>query len=174
MIKKIFLIFIFLFSLNCSVMANVFDHPQNLSAISSQIPELRNTKCYFTQEKTMPNSNVKIKSSGVFIFDKDKGVIFNTTYPTTFTTSYTSSEYKQINDVFKALSNKSYSKIEKMFNFYFYRNNNEWQLGFKPKSGYPASKYLASIEISGDYSRTRMMMIIKNTNSMKTTIWFKK
>lgn len=174
MIKKILLLLIILFSLNCSAMANVFDHPTNISTISSQFPELKNTKCNFIQEKTMPNSSVKIKSSGTFIFDKNKGVIFNTTYPTTFTTSYTSSEYKQINDVFKAISNKSYSKIEKMFNFYFSKVNNEWQLGLKPKSGDPASKYLVSIEIRGDYSQTRMIMIIKSTNSMKTTIWFKK
>lgn len=173
-LRKILAIFIIILSLNCSANADVFEHPQTLSVISSQIPEFKNTKCRFTQEKIIPNSTVKIKSSGIFIFDKSKGVTFNTTYPTTFTTSYTSSEYKQISDIFNAISNKSYSKIEKVFKFYFCKVNNEWQLGFKPKAGYQATKYLTSIEIRGDYSSTKMMMIIKSTNGTKTTTWFSK
>ncbi len=174
MIKKIFWIFILILTLNCSANADVFDHPQNLSAISSQIPEFNNIKCNFIQEKTIPNTTTKIKSSGNFVFDKNKGVTFNTTYPAVFTTSYTSSEYRQISDIFNAMSNKSYSKIEKIFKFYFYRVNNEWQLGFKPRTNSPAAKYLVSIEIHGQYSNSKMMMIIKCTNSTKTTIWFNK
>ncbi len=167
---KKFILLIFLLFLNCSVFANVFEHPQTLSNITGQLPELNSITCKFRQEKTV--STAKLKSSGTFKFVKNEGVTFYTTYPTTFTTTYNSSEYKQINDIINAISNKSYSKIEKAFNFYFDKTQDNWQLGLKPKSNHPSAKYLKSIEIYGKSYINQM--IITTVNSTKTTIWFEK
>lgn len=172
MFKK-FLISIFsILLLNLPACADVFSHPQKLSVIVSQMPELNNINCNFRQEKSIPNSTVNIKSSGNFRFIKDKGVVFNTTYPLHSTTSYNTTEYRQVNEIINAISNKSYSKIERIFNFYFVKNKDEWQLGLIPKKNQQTAKYLASIEIHGKSYITQM--IIKTTNSTKTTIWFSK
>ncbi len=167
---KKFILVIFILVFSCPTFAGVFEHPQTLANIAGQLPELSSIKCNFRQEKVISNS--KIKSSGTFEFVKNRGVTFYTTYPITFTKSYNSGEYKQINDIINAISNKSYSKIERAFNFYFEKTNDVWQLGLKPKSGHPSAKYLKSIEIHGKSYINQM--IITTVDSTKTTIWFEK
>ena len=171
MLKKI-LLFIWLTLSAPIVFANVFDHPQKLSTISNNLPELNSINCKFKQEKTFPNSNVKLNSSGNFKFIKNQGIVFYTTYPTNFVTTYNSSEYKQINDIINAISTKSYSKIERIFQFYYEKNNNIWSLGLIPKPTHPCAKYLYSIEIYGTTYINKIVITTKSSG--KTTIWFSK
>lgn len=172
MIKNIFKLLFLITILTQPSFANVFEHPQKLSAITNNLPELNSINCKFHQEKTFSNSNIKIISYGNFKFIKNKEIIFHTTYPTNFVTSYNSSEYKQINDIINAISTKSYSKIEKIFQFYFEKNNNKWTLGLIPKPTHQCAKYLNSIEIQGSDYITQI--IISTKTSGKTTIRFYK
>ena len=144
MVRIIFLICLLLIQ---PAYANVFEHEAQLDKIVKELPELNSIKCKFRQEKQI--SNILLKSSGDFTFDKGKGVIFYTTFPVKSTTSYTSREYRQINSVIAAISNKSYSRLQKDFKFYFHREAQRWELGLIPKSGTPAYDYLKSIEING-------------------------
>lgn len=169
---KYILVFVFIIFCSQSVFANVFNHPQKLSVIATNLPELNNISCKFRQEKTFNNSNVKIYSSGDFNFTKNKGITFHTTYPTDFTTTYNSSEYKQINDIINAISTKSYSKIEKIFQFYFENTNNIWHFGLIPKQNHQCSKYISSIEIQGMQYITKIVITTKNAGT--TTIRFNK
>lgn len=152
--------------------ASVFDHPQKLAVITKELPELNSINCRFKQEKTFPNSNVKINSLGNFKFVKGKEIVFITTYPTNMITTYNTSEYRQINDIITAISTKSYSKIEKIFTFYFQKSNNSWNLGLIPKQTHSCAKYLRSIEIQGASYITKIVIITKNSGT--TTIWFNK
>lgn len=172
MYKKIIKLVFFFIICSQAVFANVFNHPQKLAVIANNLPELNNISCKFQQEKTFNNSNVKIYSSGDFNFIKNKGITFHTTYPTDFVTSYNSSEYKQINDIINAISTKSYSKIEKVFQFYFENTNNTWCLGLIPKQNHQCAKYLSSIEIQG--AQYIKKIVITTKNSGKTTIRFNK
>lgn len=166
MFNKI-LITIACFVLTFPAYGNVFEHPQSLETIAGQIPVLNSTECKFRQEKTIPASNVVLKSSGDFKYEKDKGVTFYTTYPIKSTVSYTSKEYKQINNVINAISNKAYAKLEKDFQFYYINQT----LGLIPKKESPAFNYLKSIEI--EFSQTAITkMIILAADSTKTVIWF--
>ena len=90
---------------------------QHLSEIASQIPQFESIRCKFKQEKQV--SGMVFKSSGDFVFEKDKGVTCYTTYPVKSTASYTTKEYRHINNVINAISNKNYSKLEKDFEFSF-------------------------------------------------------
>lgn len=172
MIRKIFLIFSILFLTSCSAIAGVFDHPQKLSEIFPQLPDLNSVNCKFKQEKILPNATVPLRSSGDFQFIKEKGIVFKTIYPIESTTSYNAAEFKQINEVINAISNKSYSKIENIFDFYFTKNGENWTLGFKPKKSHQSAKYLAYVQIEGKTDIAKI--IIKMKNSTETTIRFYK
>ena len=165
MIRLIVLVYMF-FAL--PVCANVFDNETTLDKITKELPELHNVKCKFKQEKQI--SNMVLNSSGDFIFDCAKGVTFYTTYPVVSTTSYSSREYRQINSIITAISNKSYSGLEKNFKFYFDRNAKNWSLGLMPKSGTPAYNYLKSIEIVGSENIDKI--VILTYDKTKTTIRF--
>lgn len=153
------------------VYGNVFEHPKSLEYISKQIPELKSISCTFCQEKVIPSSMIVLKSSGDFKFEKDKGVTFYTTYPVKSTVSYTSREYKHINNVISALSNKSYSRLEKDFKFYYEEAEN-WSLGLIPRNNSPVFNYLKSIELEGNENMITKMVILA-ADSTRTTIWFK-
>ncbi len=172
MIKKIFIIFSIFFITMQAAAAGVFDHPQKLSEIYPQLPELKNVNCKFKQEKTLPNTTIPLISSGDFQFIKEKGIVFKTKYPIESTTSYNAAEFNQINDVINAISNKSFSKIENIFDFYFTKTGEDWTLGFIPKKSHQASKYLASVEIEGRNDISKIT--IKMKNSTETTIRFYK
>ena len=156
-----------------SASAGVFEHGQKLENIINKIPSFGNTECRFYQEKFMESSQITLKSSGDFKYEKDKGVTFYTTEPIKSTVSYTSREYRQINNIINAISNKSYSKIEKDFKFYFTQNAQEWALGMTPKKESPSYNYLKSIEIEGNQNMITKMIII-SADGVRTTIWFKK
>ena len=165
--KKIFIL-ILLF-LTSPVFAGLYDKEEPLNNISKKIPALNNISCKFRQEKQA--SNIVLKSSGNFVFDKSKGVTFYTTYPIKSTTSYSTREYKQINNVITAISNKSYSRLEKDFKFYFQKENDIWTLALMPKQTSQAYNYLKTIEITGGVEKINKIMIL-TCDKTKTTIWF--
>ena len=165
--KKIFIL-ILLF-LTSPVFAGLYDKEEPLNNISKKIPALNNISCKFRQEKQA--SNIVLKSSGNFVFDKSKGVTFYTTYPIKSTTSYSTREYKQINNVISAISNKSYSRLEKDFKFYFQKENDIWTLALMPKQTSQAYNYLKTIEITGEAEKINKIMIL-TCDKTKTTIWF--
>ena len=166
--KKIILL-LFSFCIISLAQANVFEHPQSLKNIT--IPSLNNINCKFRQEKVIKSSNLILKSSGDFSFEKDKGVIFYTTYPIKSTSSYTSKEYKQINSIISAISNKSYSRLEREFKFFYEKNDAIWTLGLIPKENTQVYNYLKSIEIVGNQKMITKMIILP-VDLNKTTIWF--
>ena len=166
--KKIVLILLLSF-FYIPVSAELYDKEEALNKISENIPALNNINCKFRQEKQ--TSNIVLKSSGDFVFDKNKGVIFYTTYPIKSTTSYTTREYRQINSIIIAISNKSYSKLEKDFKFYFQKQDGVWTLALMPKPASQVYNYLKTIEISGGNDKINKIMIL-TCDKMKTTIWF--
>ena len=154
--------------ISLSAYGNVFEHPEKLENIAGNIPQYNNVSCKFFQEKFLPNSNVILKSSGDFKYEKDKGVTFYTTYPIKSTTSYTSREYRHINNVISAITNKSYSKLEKDFQFYY---ESGWKLGLIPKNTSQIYNYLKSIEIEGNKDMITKIVIL-TVDSGKTSIRF--
>lgn len=166
--KKIFILILLLF-LTSPVFAGLYDKEGSLNNISKNIPALNNISCKFRQEKQ--TSNIVLKSSGDFVFDKAKGVTFYTTYPIKSTTSYSTREYRQINSVITAISNNSYSRLEKDFKFYFQKENDIWTLALMPKQTSQAYNYLKTIEITGGTEKINKIMIL-TCDKTRTTIWF--
>lgn len=164
-LKVLFLILL----LSQPVWANVFDHPKNLKDIS--VPQLNNINCKFRQEKVVKTSNIILKSSGDFSFQKNKGVIFYTTYPIKSTSTYTTKEYRQISSIISAISNKSYERLERDFKFYFEQSSSSWTLGLMPKKDAQVYNYLKSIEICGNQKMITKIVILP-VDLNKTTIWF--
>lgn len=174
---KIFKLLIFMFFLFYSgifsfALAAVYNNSVSLSNISSQIPELKDIRCKFKQEKFLQNISKPLVSSGDFEFVKNKGVYFYTTYPIKSTVGYTNRNYKQINDIIKAVSSKKYSEIDKEFNCFFLKTENIWTLGLRPKPTSNLKNYINTITVKGsDYIQE---IEISQTNGNKTLIWFTK
>ena len=166
--KKILTLILSLFFIP-PVFAGLYDKEEPLNNISKKIPALNNISCKFRQEKQ--TSNIVLKLSGDFVFDKSKGVTFYTTYPIKSTTSYSTREYRQINNVITAISNKSYSRLEKDFKFYFQKENDIWTLALMPKQTSQAYNYLKTIEITGGAEKINKIMIL-TCDKTRTTIWF--
>ena len=160
-----------LWFLSGTVFANVFEHEQNLAFISDKLPALESITCKFRQEKVLPPSGAILKSSGDFVYEKNKGVTFYTTYPIKTVSSYTSKEYRQISSIINAISNKSYSKIEKEFRFFYTGEKENWHFGLLPKPDSAAYNYLKSVEIEGN-SKKILKITILPVDLTKTTIWF--
>ena len=127
---------------------------QHLSEIASQIPQFESIRCKFKQEKQV--SGMVFKSSGDFVFEKDKGVTFYTTYPVKSTASYTTKEYRHINNVINAISNKNYSKLEKDFEFSF----DNQLLKLIPKPASQAYNHLKSLEITVGETKIDKIVIL--------------
>ncbi len=138
---------------------------QHLSEIASQIPQFESIRCKFKQEKQV--SGMVFKSSGDFVFEKDKGVTFYTTYPVKSTASYTTKEYRHINNVINAISNKNYSKLEKDFEFSF----DNQLLKLIPKPASQAYNHLKSLEITVGETKIDKIVILL-CDGTKTSIWF--
>ena len=168
--KKLSLFLILCF-LSISVQANVYEHKATLETISKKIPQMENIKCKFKQEKTLQNIQKPVLSSGDFEFKKNEGVYFYTTYPIKSNVSYSGKNYKQINNVVSAISNKNFSKLEKEFDFYFEESDSQWRLGLKPKDK-ELSNYLSQITVEGENYIRKINIVQKNGN--QTTIWFSK
>ena len=166
--RNIFLILLlalFVFPIN----AEVYEHKTTLKNVLLKIPELESIKCKFRQEKTLKNIQKPLISNGNFEFKKGEGVFFETVYPVKSNINYTNQNYKQINDIIGAISEKKYSKLEKEFDFYFEENNSDWILGLKPKDK-NISEFLSEITIEGqDYIKK---IEINQTNGNETKLWF--
>lgn len=162
---KLFKIILIVFLCISPAFAEVFEHPVSLKKTVSKLPELGNRTCKFSQEKTLP-TNLILKSSGDFEFKKDSGVTFYTTYPVK-TTSYPQN-FSEVNNIIKAISTKSYGKLEKDFNFFYESNGNEWTLGLKPKFNSKIKNFLKSIEIKGTEEIDKMVII--SNDGTKTEI----
>lgn len=170
MIRLLLICTVVLFFSNTFAYAEVYDNPVKLEEISSKIPDMKSLKCKFKQEKYINNIQKPLISTGDFEYIEGKGVYFHTTYPIDSTADYTNKNYKQINDVVKAIQSKKYSPLEKVFTFFFEDNQKEWTLGMKPKEKSDVSKVILNITVSGsDYIK---QLIINQTNGNKTVIWF--
>ena len=170
---KKFSLIIAIFFIFCNpVFSNVYDNPTDLENISEYLPKMKSIRCKFKQEKYFKNIQKPIVSNGDFEFIENKGVYFHTTYPVETYVDYTNKNYKQINDIIKAISAKKYSRLEKEFNFYYLQKNDNWILGMKPKKESSASNYILNITVSGiDYISK---IEISQTNGNKTLLWFTK
>ncbi len=168
MFKYITLFFISLIICSAAFAANVFDFPSTPENIEAKLPALNSISCKFTQEKVFPKRT--LKSGGNFQFIKEKGVIFETLYPVKTTTSYTSENNKQINNIVTGIANKNYSFINKNFNLFYINENGFWTVALKPKEKSPAAQQLESIIISGQQYINRIN--INPLNGSKTTINF--
>ena len=169
-LKKLIAVF-FIYFIMCFTVsfANVWGNNTSLENIIKTLPDINDIKCKFKQEKIIPNIDKPILSSGNFEFIKNEGVYFYINYPINSEINYTNKNYKQINDVIKAIASKKYKKLEKEFDFYLEKENNKWVLGLKPKE--KTAEFLSSIIIEGndDYlQKIKIEMINGNT----TTIWF--
>ena len=109
-------------------------------------------------------------SEGNFRFVKGEGVYFETLYPIKSTVSYTNKEYKQINDIILAISNKKYSKIDREFDFFLSKNEDVWELELKPKTGSRSEKYLETLNIEGEKYINKIIITAKDGS--RTTQWF--
>jgi len=158
--KKIFLIMAFLIT-------PVFAQP--ISEFADELPDMDSINCKFRQEKVF--SGMMIKSSGDFVYEKNKGVTFYTTYPVKSTASYTTKEYRHINNVISAISSKNYSKLEKDFSFDFSKSGEFRTLKLAPKPASQAYGYLKTLEITCSKSKIDKI-VISMCDGTKTSIWF--
>lgn len=166
------LLLIFLLSTARVFAADVFSSPSTARDVMESLPEFKNIQCKFIQTKTMPNSQVVLKSGGDFVFNKDKGVIFYTKYPVVMTTSYDRNE--RINKIISAVINKNYNYLNKNFKFYYRISETDkgkiWELGLIPVNSQIKS-YIKSIYLSGNI---RIKQIeIKSVDGVVTKINFK-
>ncbi len=154
--------------------ADVFLNKTNADAVSDRIPVFENASCKFSQEKLMKTSNSSLKSNGNFTFLKNKGVIFETTYPIHSTSSYTSGQNRIVNSIVNSISNKNYSYIEKNFDIFYVQNNNSWIMGLKPKKEKQTAGEMNYIQIFGrtDNKNGIINKLIIDTKSIRTTIQF--
>ena len=135
-----------------------------------ELPKLESIDCKFKQEKLIKNIQKPLLSNGNFKFVKGEGAYFETVYPVQSTVSYTNKDYKQINDIILAISNKKYSKLDREFDFYFSKNERLWTLSLKPKTESKSAKYLDSLTIEGDEYINKIIILAKDGS--KTTQWF--
>lgn len=166
--KKIILIIFFLF--NCAF-ANLYENPVKFASLKEKLPELKSAKLKFTQEKYFKNAKKPIISRGDFEFIKNKGVYFKTTYPIQKETSYTNQNYKQINEIINAISNKKYSKLDDEFDFYYEKTAQEWLFGLKPVRGVKTSDFIVSITLKGNDEYINKIEITQ-TNGNRTILRF--
>ena len=149
-----------------------FSQEQKISSeeLMKELPKLESIDCKFKQEKLIKNIQKPLLSNGNFKFVKGEGVYFETLYPVKSTVSYTNKDYKQINDIILAISNKKYSKLDREFDFYFSKNEKIWTLTLKPKTESKSAKYLDSLTIEGEDYISKIVILAKDGS--KTTQWF--
>lgn len=167
--KLIYLpVFFLLLTLSCN--AAVYDCKIEAKSLADKLPELNNIECKFKQERILKNIDKPLISGGSFKFDKKTGIFFETTYPIKSSTSYTTKDYEQINEIILAISNKKYSKLDSTFDFYYQENSSIWTLGLKPKPKTGIDKYIDSITIEGQNYINKIVILMKDGS--KTTQWF--
>ena len=168
--SKIVLLILSFFIFLSSVDASVFDNKIDAKSLSEKLPKLDSISCKFKQERKLKNIDKVLVSGGDFKFDKNDGIFFETTYPIKSTTSYSNKDNQQINDIILAISNKKYSKLDKMFDFYYEKKDLIWALGLKPKEKTPSDKYISSIIIEGTDYINKIEILMKDGSA--TTQWF--
>lgn len=165
--KKIFILFlIMLFQV---VHADLFQNKTTIASFINEIPEINNISCKFKQEKIINGLSKPIVSGGNFKFIKNDGVYFYTTYPIKTVTSYKNNEYRKINEIIQAISDKKYKHLENEFDFYFEKQNNIWKLGLIPTEK-SQTKFLKNIQIEGVTKINKIIIVMQNGN--KITQWF--
>ncbi|MBS4759373.1 MAG: hypothetical protein KHX03_01590 [Clostridium sp.] len=153
----------------------IFKHPETAASIASKMPEFNNAECKFEQNKYMKTSNVNLDSGGNFKFIKEQGVIFETTRPIHSTSQYTTSQNKNINAVIKAIAAKNYTYLDKNFNLYYQKHNqNGWLLALAPKQNGQLRGEIGYILVYGSSSNLngKISKMIIDTKNTKTTINF--
>jgi len=145
--------------------ADVFSHPARVEDIT--VPQFNIVSCKFTQEKTIPNSAQSIKSGGNFRFVKDKGVVFDTTYPVKMTTSYTSDDNRRISGIISAINKKDYSYLNKNFSIFYEKRGSIWTIALRPKPDSKINAHIASILIEGGIYIDKININTKNSGSTK-------
>lgn len=161
------LLFLIIFQTNAYA-ADIFEYPAKAKEVAEKLPQLNSVTCTFNQEKTFKNKT--LKSGGNFKFEKDKGVTFETLYPVKSTSSYSTNQNKQINEVVTGVANKDYSFINKNFNLFYVEQSGEWTVALKPKDKSPAASQLESIIINGQTNIKKIS--IKTLNGSSTSINF--
>ena len=153
---------------------DVFSYKVTADSAAKNAPVFESTSCKFSQEKLMKSSNVTLKSGGNFKFIKDKGVIFETTYPIQSTASYTSGQNKVVNKVIKSITNNDYSYLEKNFDLYHMNTKTGWILALTPKAEGQLQGEMKNIQIFGSTTNVkgRINKIIIDATSIKTTQTF--
>lgn len=147
-------------------------HSEKVSSeqLADKLPKIENRECKFRQEKVLKNIQKPLVSNGNFKLLKGEGVYFETLEPFKSAVSYTSRDYKQINDILLAVSNKKYSKLDREFDLFYFGNKNLWTLKLEPKEVSKAYKYLDFIELKGSDKIDKIVIVTKDGN--KTTQWF--
>ena len=168
--NKIFITILIAFSLLAAGAENISEKPSDIKSFINKLPAFKTLKCKFKQEKYLKNIEKPIYSSGDFKFVQNVGVYFDTTYPIKNHFEYTNKDYRQINDIILAISNKKYSKIEKEFDFYFSEEKENWDLKLIPKKNTKTNNFLNLIEIKGKDQIDKIT--IDMTSGNKTVIWF--
>ncbi|MBR6163179.1 hypothetical protein IKQ26_04755 [bacterium] len=140
------------------------------SELFNKLPEIEDRECSFKQEKILKNIQKPLVSNGNFKLVKGEGVYFETVYPIKSTVSYTNKEYKQINDIILAVSNRKYSRLDREFSLDYSKNKNVWTLKLEPREGSKAFKYLDFIELTGSEKIDKTVIVTKDGS--KTTQWF--
>ena len=173
--KKTALLVLFFFLYSAAAGAqSVFSYKTTAENAAKNTPAFESTSCKFSQEKLMKSSNMTLKSGGNFKFIKDKGVIFETTYPIQSTASYTSGQNKVVNRVIKSITNKDYSYLEKNFDLYHMNTKTGWVLALTPKAGGQLQGEMKNIQIFGTNTNGKghINKIIIDATSIKTTQTF--
>ena len=165
--KKFLLIFGLLFS---CVFANLYSESVQTSDFIEKIPKINDINCSFKQEKYLQGAIAPITSEGNFQFIKGEGVYFETLKPFHQIISYSDKNYRQINDLITAISNKNYDSLENLFNFFFEQNDLNWTLALEPKENTSSYDVIENIEISGNENIEKLQISLKNGN--RTVIWF--
>lgn len=176
MMKKIIILTAAIFMLAVCVNAeDIFSSKVTAQKAASLMPDFQNEVCRFNQTKYLKVSETSLKSGGDFKFIKDKGVIFETTYPIKSTTTYTSSQNKRVSSIIKSVINRNYTYLEKNFEIYYRKAGAQnWILALKPLSTGQLKGELGSIIIYGTTAQKtgRITKMIIDTTNTKTTINF--
>ena len=166
---KVFLILCIVLFANISF-ASLYNSPTPISGFINNLPQFGDIDCKFKQEKYLADIDRTLVSGGDFHFRQNVGITFATTYPIQSVVSYQNKDYRQINDIILAISEKKYSRLERDFKFYYEQVEDRWSLGLKPQDNSKLKDFLKSITIDGKSNIEKIMIVFSNGN--KTTLWF--
>lgn len=142
----------------------------------------------FNQERTLPNVKKPLKSSGVMLMARDKGLVWDQQKPfkmtmlindermvqkigknTTEVTKDSNPQFFEFSSVLRALMLADRKVLEQNFDIKFKDNNKSWNLVLVPKIA-PLNKIFKSIDIKGDEVVNDVTLL--DTQKGKTHITF--